>query len=138
MKILSRQSTIKGGRNGKLQNTDKSIDLSLVPPKEMGGKGEGADPESLFVSGYISCLSSSMEYLLANDAITYESLTMEGRVDLMGDPTGGFKFALDVRVTVEGLDEATARDYLQKAKNFCPYSKAIEGNVDVQLTLEVR
>ena len=135
MKILSRKATMVGGRRGKLTTENKDIDLQMVPPKEMGGTGEGADPESLFVAGYVSCLASSMEYLLTKDNVAYDDLTMEGRVDLNTADDGGFVFALDVSVSTRGLEKSQAQTYLEKAKNFCPYSKAIAGNVTVNLSL---
>ena len=42
---------------------------------------------------------------------------------------------LQVPVEVPGVDEATAQQLLETAQQVCPYSVAIRGNVDVQLSL---
>ena len=38
-----------------------------------------------------------------------------------------------VGAAVEGVDDKTAAKYAAEAHNFCPYSKAIAGNIDVQV-----
>ena len=39
---------------------------------------------------------------------------------------------------IEGLDEAPARELGGAAHQGCPYSNAVRGNIDVQLTTTVR
>ena len=39
---------------------------------------------------------------------------------------------------IEGLDEAPARELVETAHQVCPYSNAVRGNIDVQLTTTVR
>ena len=39
------------GREGHVRTTDGRVDLDLAVPKDMGGSGEGANPEQLFASG---------------------------------------------------------------------------------------
>lgn len=44
-----------GGRDGEVVSATGRIDLSLRPPKEMGGSGDGSNPEELFSAGYAAC-----------------------------------------------------------------------------------
>ena len=44
-----------GGRDGHVTSADGKIDLDTRPPKEMGGSGEGTNPEQLFAAGYSAC-----------------------------------------------------------------------------------
>jgi lipoyl-dependent peroxiredoxin len=44
-----------GGRNGHVLSEDNTIDMDVRTPKEMGGSGEGTNPEQLFAAGYAAC-----------------------------------------------------------------------------------
>jgi organic hydroperoxide reductase OsmC/OhrA len=41
-------------------------------------------------------------------------------------------------VTIAGIDQKTAEVLVQGAHSICPYSNAIQGNVDVAITVSVR
>ena len=44
--VYTAESTATGGgRDGHVTSTDGKIDLDTRPPKEMGGSGEGVNPE---------------------------------------------------------------------------------------------
>ena len=55
------------GRQGHVRTTDGRVDLDLATPKEMGGSGEGANPEQLFASGYAACFHSALLTLARKD-----------------------------------------------------------------------
>ncbi len=133
--FLTRSATIKGGRSGQVKTEDNSIDLTLTRPTEMGGEENGVDPENLFAAGYASCLSSSIEFLLQQQQKEASHLEVTAKVLLVGDESGGFKFKLDVKASIEGFDREEAQELLNQGLAFCPYSKAIKGNVDINATL---
>lgn len=47
----------------------------------------------------------------------------------------GFNIAVELKVTVPGMDHAQAEALVEKAHTVCPYSNATRGNVDVKLTV---
>jgi len=49
------------GRNGHARTADGTLDLALARPKEMGGNGEGANPEQLFAAGYAACFHQAVK-----------------------------------------------------------------------------
>ena len=49
-----------GGRDGHVRSEDDRLDLDTRPPKEMGGTGEGTNPEQLFAAGYSACFLSAL------------------------------------------------------------------------------
>ena len=53
------------GRDGHVRTTDGRVDLDLAVPKDMGGNGEGANPEQLFAAGYAACFHSRSRQSLA-------------------------------------------------------------------------
>ncbi|MCD4827566.1 MAG: Ohr family peroxiredoxin [Acholeplasmataceae bacterium] len=131
--MLSRKATTYGGRNGEVRDTTSGLTYKLAKPKQMGGIGlEGTDPEELFSVGYSSCFASSMEYLLQNDKVKYEDLSVQVETKLLMVPNEGFKFALVVKARINGVDQETLDKYILGAKDFCPYSKAFKGNIDIE------
>ncbi|MDI6453065.1 Ohr family peroxiredoxin [Peloplasma aerotolerans] len=132
-KILERSATTFHGRDGLIKDTDSGLELKLSKPKEMGGLGEnGTNPEELFAAGYSSCLASSMEYLLKNDKIDYKDLQVSAVASLVMHQEKGFLFQLVVDAQIQGVTKEVEKEYIEKAYNFCPYSKAIKGNVEVR------
>ena len=54
---------------------------------------------------------------------------------LQTDPSKGFKLAVVLKCTLDGIERAEAERLVHKAHEVCPYSKATRNNIDV--TLEV-
>ena len=48
---------------------------------------------------------------------------------------GGFVLTVAMAVDIGGLDQATAEQIVQAAHSACPYSNAIKGNIDVDITV---
>ncbi|SDL60119.1 peroxiredoxin, Ohr subfamily [Paenibacillus jilunlii] len=48
---------------------------------------------------------------------------------------GGFKLAVKLDVSLPGIERAQAEDLARKAHEFCPYSKATRGNIEVELNV---
>lgn len=130
--ILSRTATTYGGRNGTIKDTQSGVEYKLAKPKEMGGVGlDGTNPEELFSVGYSSCFASSLEYLLQNDKVKYEDLYVKAETKLLMIENEGFRFKLIVEARVNGVEQDVQNKYVEMAKNFCPYSKAFKGNIEV-------
>lgn len=48
---------------------------------------------------------------------------------------GGFGIAVELKVALPGVEPQQARELVELAHEFCPYSKATRGNIDVTLTV---
>lgn len=133
MKIfLERKATTQGGRDGRIFDTESGLELQLSKPVEMGGTpNTNTNPEEIFSIGYSSCFASSLEFLLQNSETTYEDISVTVNTKLVPDGQSGFKFQVEVTARVKGLDKNTEKAFIDKAYHFCPYSKAIQGNVEV-------
>ena len=53
------------------------------------------------------------------------------------DPNGGFGINAHLIGYLPGLEQSVADELMQKAHQFCPYSKATRGNIDVTLEAKV-
>ena len=60
--VYTAHATATGGRDGRARSSDGRIDVVLKPPKEMGGNGEGVNPEQLFACGYAACFIGAVKF----------------------------------------------------------------------------
>ncbi|MFL2105554.1 organic hydroperoxide resistance protein [Desemzia sp. FAM 23991] len=120
-----------GGRVGESRLPDGSFSVKVSTPKEMGGPGQGSNPEQLFALGYSACYHSALEHYKKEEKISNKSeVTLT--INLLSDPTdGGFKLSAVIEVAIEGLEDAKVQELAEKAHQYCPYSKATQGNIDV-------
>jgi Ohr subfamily peroxiredoxin len=127
-----------GGRNGHTQSADGMISVDLSVPKDMGGPGKPntSTPEDLFAAGYSACLGGAIDYMANQMKIKPSSVEVVTNVGIGQDATG-FGLKVDHEVKVAGLSKEDAEKIVEAGHKFCPYSKAIKGNVDVTVKTTV-
>ena len=146
--VYTAESTATGGgRDGHVRSTDGKIDLDTRPPKEMGGSGDGVNPELLFSAGYAACFLGALRLVAKNEKVTLDDAsgitadvgigTVVGDGESGEDADGGFGLTVELIGYLPGLDQGVADDLMQKAHGVCPYSKATRGNIDVKLAAKV-
>lgn len=124
-----------GGREGQASSSDGKLNVKLSPPTEMNGAGAGVNPEQLFSAGYSACFIGAMKFVAGQEKITLPTdLSIDGAVSL-GPISGGFGIAVELKISLPGMDRAAAQALIDKAHKVCPYSNATRGNVDVKLIL---
>jgi len=124
-----------GGRDGRAVSSDGRIDVVLKPPKEMGGTGEGVNPEQLFAAGYSACFIGAIKFVAGQEKIAVPADTsIDGSVGI-GPIPNGFGLQVELKVSMPGVDRAVAQSLIEKAHKVCPYSNATRGNIEVTLTL---
>lgn len=125
-----------GGRNdGQSKTDDGKVEVRLATPKEMGGSGDGTNPEQLFATGYAACFLGAMRFAAGKD---HQKLPQETTVSAdvgFGKRDDGEGFGLKVTLTaqVPGLDTEAVKDLMDRAHIVCPYSHATRGNIEVNL-----
>jgi len=90
-------------------------------------------PEELIASAHSSCFSMALSNILAKDGNEAESLQVKATVTFEVGGAGPRITAshLDVIGKVPGIDQQGFADAVDKAKDGCPVSKALAGNVDI-------
>lgn len=127
-----------GGRDGHVKSTDGKIDLDTRPPKEMGGSGEGVNPELLFSAGYAACFLGALRMVAKNEKITVDGASgITAKIGFGKDSEGGFGLTAELIGYLPGLEQSVADDLMAKAHTVCPYSKATRGNIEVKLAAKV-
>lgn len=119
------------GRNGRTRTSDGRIDLGLAVPQEMGGSGDGTNPEQLFAAGYAACFHSALQLVARQQKVDLGDSSVGARVGIGADGQGGFALQVALEVVLPDLDEETARALAEQAHQVCPYSNATRGNIDV-------
>ena len=61
--VYRAHATSTGGRDGTSSTPDGALNLKLAVPKEMGGNGQGVNPEQLFAAGYSACFIGAMKFV---------------------------------------------------------------------------
>jgi Ohr subfamily peroxiredoxin len=124
-----------GGREGRSTTNDGLLDVRLAPPKEMGGMGDATNPEQLFAAGYSACFMGAIKFVAGQKNIAVSSdATIDGKVAI-GPIPNGFGLAVELAISLPGMDRAAAQELVDAAHVVCPYSNATRGNIDVTLTL---
>lgn len=133
--IYSTTMISNGGRDGRVFSPDNTFVQNLATPKEMGGQGgNDTNPEQLFSAGYSACFNSALSLILSQNKISDANPEVEITIELLKDDTdNGFKLGADIKVTLENMSQQDAEKFVEQAHQFCPYSKATRGNIDVQL-----
>lgn len=133
--IYSTTMISNGGRDGRVFSPDNTFVQNLATPKEMGGQwGNDTNPEQLFAAGYSACFNSALSLILSQNKISDANPEVEITIELLKDDTdNGFKLGADIKVTLENMSQQDAEKFVEQAHQFCPYSKATRGNIDVQL-----
>ena len=90
-------------------------------------------PEELIAAAHATCFSMALANVLAQAGTAPESLSTVARVTFVPG-TGITRSELVVDGNVEGIDEAAFRDAANDAKENCPVSKALAGNVELAVT----
>jgi lipoyl-dependent peroxiredoxin len=122
-----------GGRAGHVKSADGIIDLDLAQP---GTSSEPkANPETLFAAGYSACFQGALANRAKTQGIDTADSTVTAEVSFGPSEDGGFGLAVELKVNIPGVDAAKAQELVELAHEFCPYSKATRGNIDVTLTL---
>ena len=94
-----------------------------------GGK---TSPEELIASAHAACFAMALSNTLAKDGHAPERLDTSATVTFV--PGEGItKSALTVVGVVEGIDEAAFVEAAESAKDNCPVSGALKGNVELSL-----
>jgi osmotically inducible protein OsmC len=110
--------------------TDQSVTW-----KDRAEGGKGTSPEELIAAAHASCVLMALAGALARAGTPPQKLESEARTtfDQVGEGFRMTNIALSIRGEVEGIDDDAFREAAEGAKENCPVSQALKGNVEVTL-----
>lgn len=125
-----RTTTVGGRDGGSSVSSDGHLNITLSPP---GKSGDGTNPEQLFAAGWSACFIGALKIAAAHHKVQFpENSAVNAEVDLV---LTGDQYSLQARlyISLPGLDRVTSQNLVDRAHATCPYSKAVRGNIEVQL-----
>jgi len=133
----SAQAKSIGGRDGRIESNDQVLTLELTMPRNLGGRArEGAtNPEQLFAAGYAACFGNAVIHVARQAKVNVGEISIDAKVDLLMNADNLPTLGVVLHANLPGVDQAQAEDIVAQAHRGCPYSRAIRGNVDVQLVV---
>jgi len=130
--IYTAHASVEGGRTGHGRSDDGNLDVSLSRP---GSGGDGTNPEQLFAIGYGACFEGALATVLRRRKIDAGTISADSAVELHSNDDGSFRIEVSLDLTLQTItDEALAIELVEEAHLVCPYSNALRGNVDVNLS----
>jgi lipoyl-dependent peroxiredoxin len=96
---------------------------------------ENTSPEELIAAAHATCVSMALANGLAQAGTPPQRLETDATAtfDKVGDGFRMTTMRLSIRGQVDGVDEQAFRQAAEDAKENCPVSQALKGNVDVSM-----
>jgi lipoyl-dependent peroxiredoxin len=133
--LYTAHATVTGGRaEGHGWTNDGLLDVELRLPTDMGGEGDGTNPEQLFAVGYAACFEGALGTVGRREKVELGEVSIDSSVSLITTEDRGFTVAVELDVKLPGVsDTEAAKKIVAAAHAVCPYSNATRGNIDVTL-----
>jgi osmotically inducible protein OsmC len=93
-------------------------------------------PEELIAAAHAACFSMALAHGLAQAGNPPEELSTSATVTFVPG-TGITRSALDVTGRVRGIDDETFRAAAEQARDGCPVSQALKGNVELEVKAQL-
>lgn len=128
-----------GGRNSDGSIEAGNLKTKISIPPEMDGPGVGTNPDEMLLGAAATCYIITLAAMIERASLPLKemSMTSEGIVDVTD---GVFTYKKIIHRPVVSLTrEATEVDYrklkklVHKAETSCMISRAIQGNVEIEL-----
>lgn len=121
-----------------VEGDDLRVDLTMA--KALGGAGDKGktNPEELLAAGYGACFQAAMNAVAPSLGVRMPSDPEDSVVDTTVHLVGDMKkldmgMRLDMKVSIRGLQQDQIDKIVGKAKEVCPYSRAMRGIVTTSI-----
>lgn len=121
---------IRHGRDGTARSADGKLDVALALPPELGGTGEGTNPEQLFAAGFSACFASAIRFAAGQRQLDAGDVAIDTAVTLFVRDDGRYGLRAAFDVSVPGLSGEALDTVIAEAKRICAYTNATAGNVE--------
>jgi Ohr subfamily peroxiredoxin len=125
--------TATGGREGHAVSDDGVLDVQLRRPK-LQGTNEGTNPEQLFAAAWAACFQGALIATTRGTDIDVSQSTVTVHVSMgPAAEAGGYGLAGTIEVAIPGLPQDKVQELADAAHAGCPYSRATQGNIEVEV-----
>ncbi|WP_269505207.1 Ohr family peroxiredoxin [Burkholderia sp. IMCC1007] len=121
---VSGGETGHGRASGVVRSDDGNLAVALRLPIELGGAGNGTNPEQLFAAAFAACFHGALNLLAQRERINIRDATVAAEVTFGRDPMdGGYALIANVTVRMPGIDRQVAERLVRDTERLCPYTK---------------
>jgi peroxiredoxin-like protein len=127
---------------GKIEADNLVTKISI--PKEMNGPGIGTNPDEMLLGAAATCYIITLAAMMERSQIEKNGLTMES-VAIVDVTDGIFTYKkiihrpeIVLKQNASDRDKKMAQKLAEKAEKSCMISRAIQGNVDIQLEVTIK
>ena len=138
--FTARAQSDSGNREGNVRTHGEhhgNLNLKLDKHPNLGGKKKGGtNPEELFACGYAACFNGALRHMAKTHGYAIGESFVDAAVTLgVVTEEAPRRLSLEVTLTadVRGATDDAAQALAELAHDFCPYSRALEGNVKVNV-----
>lgn len=134
--LYTAEAHVTGGRaDGRGRTSDGRLEVDLRLPAEMGGEGDGTNPEQLFAVGYAACFEGAIGVVGQRRRAEVGDVAIDSKVSLVTTAERGYNVGVELHVSLPSVaDAAEAVAIVREAHQVCPYSNATRGNIEIVLT----
>lgn len=132
-----------GGRNSVGELSTERLQTKVSIPPEMNGPGIGTNPDEMLLGAAATCYLITLAAMLERSQIEAE-LTLESK-GLVDVTNGVFTYkeihhyvAISLKNKEDDRGRRIAERYAYKAEETCMISKALKGNVDIEVHLTLK
>ena len=127
---------------GEIESGNLKTKISIPP--EMDGPGVGTNPDEMLLGAAATCYIITLAAMMQRSHLEKEDLTLESE-GIVGVTDGVFTYKKIIhRPTIVLKKEATEQDkklamrLAEKAEKSCMISRAIQGNVELELEVTIK
>lgn len=125
-----------GRASGRARSDDGVLDVSLRMPAELGGDGDGTNPEQLFAAGFAACFHGALSLVARREELDPSGISVAATVAFGRDPAdGGYLLRVDLVVGWPGIDPEIAEPLMEQADSLCPYARMTARGTPTTITL---
>ncbi len=127
---------------GEIQSANLITKVSIPP--EMDGPGIGTNPDEMLLGAASTCYIITLAAMMERSHLEKVDLTMmsEGIVEMTNGINTYKKIIhrpiITLKIDASERDKRLAQRLAEKAEKSCMISKAIQGNVDIQLEINIQ
>lgn len=132
-----------GLRNDVGEIQSKQLNTQISVPIEMEGPGIGTNPDEMLLGAAATCYIITLAAMLERRNITKENLTMESTA-IIDDTKGKLTYEKiihhpTVTLPKDSTDEEIEKihELAKRAESSCMISRAIQGNVQIELEVTI-
>jgi peroxiredoxin-like protein len=124
------------GLRGSVRGTSGALRAPTSTQAELGGPGEGTNPEELLAAAHANCFTSTLTSLGRRRDVPLERIETAVTVELAWDDDRGGHRLASSRVRVRVKSDAPwerVEALVREAEDECPVCRAIAGNVAMRV-----